>query len=403
MMSEEGSFAYFTLTQRMPAIVQRVIDENDFPSSIVKNLETLIQELPYGIVQLLNDEGSDVAAWSRYLEPFVGKRWIDIPWLFAEVYFYRRILEATHYFLPGSFQGLDPYEYQKRRGLETAMDSIQELSARVNTWSDIQQHADGTNTSRTGLIALLYFALWGNRADLSLWPVNPEESEQSRQEIHLEQSHILVDDTAILADRVTSFDRVRVDFIVDNAGFELVCDLCLVDFLLATKAAGIVYLQLKSHPTFVSDATIQDVHDTLEVLTADSDREVQVLAHRLQDHIAQGRLCLRENFFWTAPLVFWEMPDELRSELALSSLILVKGDANYRRCLGDRHWPFTTSFEDIVCYFPAPFVALRTLKSEVAAGLQLDQVEALNHEDPQWLTNGQWGVIQFVESATSSA
>jgi hypothetical protein len=51
MMSQEGSFANLTLTQRMPAIVQRVIDENDFPPSIVENLETLIQELPYGIVR----------------------------------------------------------------------------------------------------------------------------------------------------------------------------------------------------------------------------------------------------------------------------------------------------------------------------------------------------------------
>ena len=171
----------------------------------------------------------------------------------------------------------------------------------------------------------------------------------------------------------------------------------MADFLLASNAAGIVYLHLKSHPTFVSDATIRDVHDTLEVLATDEDGEVRSLAHRLQDHIAQGRLLCREDLFWTAPLVFWEMPEELRSELAQSRLILSKGDANYRRCLGDRKWPFTTSFQDIVCYFPAPFVALRTLKSELAAGLQSDQVETLNHEDPQWLTNGQWGVIQFVE------
>ena len=395
-MSEAGSFAHLTLTKRMPAIVQRVIDENDFPPSIVENLETLIQELPHGIVRVLNDEGPDVPTWSRYLKPFVGKRWIEIPWLFAEVYFYRRIVEATHYFLPGSFQSIDPYEYQKSRGLETAMDSIQELSARVNAWSDTQPHRDST-LDRTSLIALLYFALWGNRADLSLWPVNAEESEESRQEIHLEQTHILVDDTSLIADRVANFDGVRIDFIVDNAGFELVCDLCLADFLLASKAAGIVYLHLKSHPTFVSDATIRDVHDTLEVLATDEDGEVRSLAHRLQDHIAQGRLLCRENLFWTAPLVFWEMPEELRSELAQSRLILSKGDANYRRCLGDRKWPFTTSFQDIVCYFPAPFVALRTLKSELAAGLQSDQVETLNHEDPQWLTNGQWGVIQFVE------
>ena len=92
-MSEEGSFAHLTLTQRMPDIVRRVIDENDFPSSIVENLERLIQELPNGIVRLLqDDQAPDFTAWNRYLEPYVGTRWLDIPWFFAEAYFYRRIL-----------------------------------------------------------------------------------------------------------------------------------------------------------------------------------------------------------------------------------------------------------------------------------------------------------------------
>jgi hypothetical protein len=97
------------------------------------------------------------------------------------------------------------------------------------------------------------------------------------------------------------------------------------------------------------------------------------------------------------------MPEELRTELAPSHLIFIKGDANYRRLLGNCNWPFTTRFEDIVCYFPAPFVALRTLKSEVAAGLQLAQIETLKQEDAQWLTNGQWGVIQFVDPSALSA
>jgi uncharacterized protein with ATP-grasp and redox domains len=402
MMSEEGSFAYFTLTERMPAIVRRVIDENNFSQAIVENLETLIRELPYGIVRSLDDEGLDVTAWNNDLEPFLGKRWIDIPWFFAEVYFYRRILEATHYFLPNSSPGLDPYEYQKRKAIETAMDSIQELSARVNAWIDPQLQDNGRSDS-TGSIALLYFVLWGNRADLSLWPIDAGESEESHQEIHLDQTHILVDDSSLLAERIASFDGVRIDFIVDNAGFELVCDLCLADFLLARNAAEIVYLHLKSHPTFVSDATIKDVRNTLEFLAANGGGEVQSLAHRLQEYVAEGRLLCREDAFWTAPLVFWEMPEELQTELAQSRLIFIKGDANYRRCLGDRKWPFTTSFEDITCYFPAPFAALRTLKSELAAGLQPNQVETLNREDPQWLTNGQWGVIQFVDPKDSAA
>lgn len=383
MMSEANPFAYFTLTKRMPAIVQRVISENDFSSEIVHKLESLSQEIPDKNVSFVTDEWQDISDWDRYLQPFIGKRWIDMPWFFAEAYFYRRIIEATHYFLPGTSFGIDPYGIQKRRGLETAINSIRELSARVN------------ERNHTSLIALIYFALWGNRADMSLFPINSEDNNQ--QEIHLEQSHILVDDAPQVAEKITNFKNVRIDFIIDNAGFELFGDLCLADFLLTSQAAEIIYLHLKPYPTFVSDATIQDVHDTLAILAADEDQEVQLLVNRLQDYITQGRLICRDDYFWTSPLMFWEMPEELKNELAQSSLIIIKGDANYRRCLGDRQWSFTTVFEDIVCYFPAPILVLRTLKSEIAAGLQLKQVEKLNQEDPNWLTNGQWGLIQFSE------
>lgn len=384
MMSEANPFAYFTLTKRMPAIVQRVISENDFRAEIVHKLEILIQELPEKTVSLVTDEGQDVADWNRYLQPFIGKRWIDIPWFFAEAYFYRRILEATHYFLPGKSLGVDPYAIQKRRGLETAISSIRELSTQVNDWNN------------TSLIALLYFALWGNRADMSLFPINTENY-NNHQEIHLEKSHILVDDTPQLAEKISNFNKVRIDLIIDNAGFELFGDLCLADFLLTSQAAEIIYLHLKAYPTFVSDATIQDVHDTLSILATDDDQQVQLLAQRLQDYIIQGCLICRDDYFWTSPLMFWEMPEALRKELAQSSLILIKGDANYRRCLGDLQWSFTIPFEDIVGYFPAPIAVLRTLKSEIAVGLQLEQVERLNQENPNWLTNGQWGLIQFVE------
>jgi hypothetical protein len=92
----------------------------------------------------------------------------------------------------------------------------------------------------------------------------------------------------------------------------------------------------------------------------------------------------------------WQMPDDLGDDLAQSHLIIAKGDANYRRLLGDRHWPFTTPFAAIVSYLPAPLLALRSLKSELAAGLSEPQIAWLNEEDEQWLVNGRWGVIQFV-------
>jgi hypothetical protein len=85
----------------------------------------------------------------------------------------------------------------------------------------------------------------------------------------------------------------------------------------------------------------------------------------------------------------------MRQALAESNLLIFKGDANYRRLLGDRHWPYTTPFAAIVHNPPAPVLALRTLKAELAAGLQREQISRLDRREPEWMVNGRWGVIQF--------
>jgi hypothetical protein len=89
------------------------------------------------------------------------------------------------------------------------------------------------------------------------------------------------------------------------------------------------------------------------------------------------------------------MPASLTGELAQADLVISKGDANYRRLLGDRHWAFTTPFTEIVSYFPAPLVALRTLKAELVCGLEPGQADSVAEQDPDWMVNGCWGLIQF--------
>jgi hypothetical protein len=146
----------------------------------------------------------------------------------------------------------------------------------------------------------------------------------------------------------------------------------------------------------VSDATINDVEHTIDFLAENSRSAVRNFGQRLQTYVEENRLQWQNDLFWTSPLSFWEMPERVRQELARSTLLLSKGDANYRRLLGDRHWPYTTSFADIVSYLPTPLVALRTFKSEVAAGLAPEQITILEEQDSNWLTNGRRGVIQFV-------
>ncbi|MBD2384477.1 damage-control phosphatase ARMT1 family protein [Cylindrospermum sp. FACHB-282] len=391
--NEVGSFTEFTVTQRMPAIARRVIAENKFPSQINQSLEKLAAELPTGYLPTLADDtGADFTAWKQYLEPYKGQRWVDVPWFFAETYFYRLILDITNYFRPGELQGIDPFELQKSQGLEASIDSIISLCSQVDKWLDQSKKASKSN--QASVIALLYFALWGNRVDLSLW--SAFEDDRSRFDIHNQLTHILVDDAFSVSELLTSHKGGSIDFVIDNAGFELICDLCFVDFLLNSGLVNEVYLHLKPHPTFVSDAMIKDVHYTIDFLAAGSHPKVKSFTQRLRANIASGKLVLAEDYFWTSPLPFWEIPSSLKGELAKSSLIVVKGDANYRRLLGDRHWDFTTNIADIVSYLPAPMVALRTLKSEVAAGLKAKNVAEVAKSDPDWSTGGQWGVVQLV-------
>jgi hypothetical protein len=140
---------------------------------------------------------------------------------------------------------------------------------------------------------------------------------------------------------------------------------------------------------------MNDVWQTVFFLMDEDDPLVSMAGRRLQRHLNEGRLRLQSDWFWTSPLEMWRMPTELASELAHSVLLIFKGDANYRRLLGDRHWPFTTPFSDIVCYLPAATLALRTLKSEITAGLEPGQPEIIAAKDPSWLFDGRWGVIQF--------
>lgn len=390
--AEISSFAHYTITVRMPNIARRVVEENEFPPSIVARLETLIAEIPEGLIQPLADSAApDAADWQQYIAPCLGQNWLQVPWFFAETYFYRRILEATGYFEPGPWQGVDPFTYQKAEGLKQSWDHIRRLSRQLN------QALERKGWDREVFAELLAIDLWGNQADLSVWPAG-QEGQPSHVDAEVQQAHLLVNDTAAVFDYLSAFRTVetRVDFIMDNAGFELIGDFCLADYLLSSQATATVHFHLKTHPTFVSDALIEDVHETIAALVADDDAGAAALGQRLQAHVKSGRLQMHQHPFWTSPLPMWQMRDDLYRELAEPNLVISKGDANYRRALADSHWSHTTPFAGAVSYFPTAIVFLRTLKSEVAAGLQRDQPEALTRQDPEWLVNGKWGVIQSV-------
>jgi hypothetical protein len=94
-----------------------VLAENDYPPEIVAALEALRASLPDGPVPALNEAAPDAVFWARELAAFPGGTWRDLSWFVAESYFYRCILDAVDYFVPGPWQGRDPYALQKQAAL----------------------------------------------------------------------------------------------------------------------------------------------------------------------------------------------------------------------------------------------------------------------------------------------
>jgi uncharacterized protein with ATP-grasp and redox domains len=396
-----GTFAHLTVTERMPRIGRQVLAENDFPPAVAARLATLIAELPFDQVRPLEDTSApDTADWDRYVNPYLGYNWLEVPWFFAESYFYRRILEATGYFQPGSLQGVDPFTSQKHHALEAARPVIHMLANELDT-------ALGKSTAnRRGEVntihRLIVRNVWGNQADLSLWSMS-DKNRPDHQALDQQQAHLLIDDSTTIIDYMLKpgGQAKQVDFILDNFGPELAFDIALADYLLSTNTVGSVRFHARAHPTFVSDTLIQDIHFAVDELLSSEESQIREIGERLQEYLHNRRWLLCDDYFWSSPSSFWEMPERIRQELAGSGLVISKGDYNYRRLTGDRHWPPTTPFANVVGYFPAPLVALRVLKSESILGLAPGKAEALDKEDPGWLVNGKWGVFSYSQPRRS--
>jgi predicted aconitase with swiveling domain/uncharacterized protein with ATP-grasp and redox domains len=407
--SEPGSFAEDTLSRRMPCVIARgVLDENDWDAGTATRLQALIEDMPHGRLRSLQDEAPDNEQWERWLAPYIGQTWLEAPWFVGEMYFFRRILEATGYFQVGAGQGVDPYRLQKQQALVEAAEALRQVCAGRHQWLAALQ--EGGKSAQAELARLIRRAIWGNQNDLSLWPAGAEQPEApgaAGAGEALFTANLLIDDAEAASAYLVSLggrelpasrgalERPCVDFLLDNVGMELAYDLVLADALLAGGLARSVRFHVKPHPTYVSDATGPDVREMTEFLAAATDPAVRLLGTQLVGYLAAGGLRLATDDFWLSPLPGWEMPVALREELGLSDLIISKGDANFRRWLGDRHWPFTTPFQEIVAYRPAPLLALRVLKSPVHCGLAEGVQAEMDRKDPRWMYNGRWGIISF--------
>ena len=373
-----GSFEWDVFHERHPKLIRQVLDTTPYTSAEEAMLQRLLVESSTGVLEPLPEHAHDRDDWLAWGEHLYGRPWGEVPFLWSESYFYRRLLEAVGYFGAGAWRGVDPFAPVKTAELAgPAVDEELSAFADLADASEDQQHK-----------ALLVAALWGNRADLSF------QLQKSAGAADMGSEGILVDDSAMLWSALRSQDNPTVCLVADNAGRELLADLVLADSLLTQHLAAEIVLYVKPYPYYVSDATTVDVLAVIRRLRTDTRPEIGKIGDRLWDAVGGGRLAVRTHKFFCAPLSFHDMPDDLAAEFATATMTVMKGDLNYRRLVGDRYWPATTPFDQTVDYFPSPVTALRTLKSEVVVGLTPEQLAELDATGQRWRTSGGYAVIQ---------
>ncbi|MFV5992719.1 damage-control phosphatase ARMT1 family protein [Streptomyces sp. NPDC056231] len=378
LSNESGSFAWGVLTKRHPALIQQVRDAFPYGRRQYEALDALLEEITNGVVEPLAPAEHDHERWADWGQEHFGRSWYDAPFLWAESYFYRRLLAAVEYFGTGPWQGVDPFAPFKQAELRG--DAVEEELRALDALADAPAEERAT--------ALLHASLWGNRADLGFRVAAGEPTIDGAA-----ASTLVADDSAVLWQLLPAGASSTVSVVADNAGRELIPDLILIDHLLEQRHAERVVLHVKPYPYYVSDAMTADVVDCLRRLT-EAPGEAGRIGGRLWKAMAAESLEVRTHPFFCAPLPYGEMPEDLRGEFASATLTILKGDLNYRRLVGDQAWDATAPFTDRTDYFPGAVAALRTLKSDVIVGLDKGTLDALERSRTALRTSGTHALIQ---------
>ena len=318
--NDPQGFAWGVWHDRTPKLVGQVRDANPYGPGQRRALDDLLEEVTSGVIEPLGAHARDRVSWDSWGEAYYGKPWLDAPFLWAESYFYRRVLDAVAFFEPGPWHWFDPFGFLKAAELDKP-----DLEHALAVLTGTGDHG-AAETGRVKLMA----SLWGNRADLGF------QLQAGNGATGAEPGSIIADDSAALWAALGPNADVIV--VADNAGRELVADLILIDHLLQDRLARLVSLHVKPWPYYVSDATAHDAAACLRRLAA-MPGEPAAIADRLHAALATGTVSLYTDEFYCAPWSFHHTPPELAHQFEQATLAILKGDLNYRRLADDRTGP----------------------------------------------------------------
>ncbi|KAH8401019.1 hypothetical protein KR009_002433 [Drosophila setifemur] len=414
------SFAYHTIRSYLPVILTNVIDtltrektelvaqfaSPEFEQAAREELKIiigLISRLKYELQtdkpyhNFTGDE-PDRELWNNIIGhlPNGDCSFYKGSSLHAECYLHRKLYS----FVENSIflKSFDYFGKFKEQALTGSMDEVLALA----------KHTRRSENSLEVFGELLKINMWSSCNDV----VSDEETPKHvngkvLEDLSATDEYILVNQAADIwncLDNTKLNKQKQVDFILDNAGYELFSDFILAEYLIEKGLATKVRFHVKAHPWFVTDVTERDFKWTLEYLSQHADYIISLIGKKFLQFLDEGKFELAPiSHFWTSPQAFHcmiETDPDLYSALQQSRLVIFKGDLNYRKLLQDVCWSSTQ--ETSAClhgFLPSNMCLLRRVKSEVICGLTEGMAQALSRKDPHWMISGSYGIIQFVDGA----
>ncbi|KAJ6468966.1 DUF89 domain-containing protein [Mycena vulgaris] len=449
--TDTAGFSYTTVVHRWPVIITGVIDrlhrlshdlclevnathdetEKEALNLRVEEAKGIIEQiskLKYEmgrnyVMQPIPSDGEPADMYNSELQRLAAdekNKWFTAPWLFAECYLYR--LLRSFFVQTTQWSSFDPFSSQKADTFKQSGKSIYQIAT---TMQEIQEERAKleSDPDKLGILfkEMIQMCLWGNATDLSLLTHLSSADIENLQSVGKDaqaarEEFILRDDQEKVWSHVKSVTQGRVDFVLDNAGFELFTDLVLADFLVTyTPHVSAVVFHPKLIPWFVSDVTPADFAETISCLLDPAflpapdgmnAEHLRTMVERWKRYVDNGVFALSVPAatplgggpdgaaalaeFWTSPAPYWDMQihdPELWSALQGSNLVIFKGDL---KLTGDVQWPawtpFSTALGPLAGSFP--LLSLRTNKADVVVGVKREVAEQLDGSGSKWRVDG---------------
>ncbi|XP_034837650.1 damage-control phosphatase ARMT1-like isoform X2 [Maniola hyperantus] len=227
-------FAYYSLKERLPIILTKVIDYLSRESSKIKSSHNASDEDIRGLIQYITKLKNDLVTNKKYdlltVNTPEAKKWnqwifnAESPyyftnvWVFSECYVYRRLREGCE--LSKGLRFFDPFDEQKDNSFRNSLEPMCLVADKLVTMLP----ASDKDKRKQDFITLLKLCLWSNKCDLSL--SNGEETRAILDPLQMIvdlKDKVLVDDSAKICDTICNKAENMSKAIEGNTVFKAKC------------------------------------------------------------------------------------------------------------------------------------------------------------------------------------